>query len=544
MLRPSLLASAQDAVASAFLGEGIKVVWDAEVPYADFNQRVIHLRSLPENISEDDAADIRADCDHELAHFLYSDQTALDNINDETILLVANAIEDGAIERRHGARYVGAKENMERSNIHYINELKRLSSKSNKHIRLTTALTLLAYGKSTSRTLDLLGEDIAPEIKLIEKLVPLLGEVASTHDSVRLAQKISTIWELTPQSDQVTCPAGVDETELGSVHAKNRALTISDLRKTKIAGLRFDDQKYYHADTSRDTEDRVPEVDELKFPDVHKFFMEQVRLEASVLRRRLTMALRSMGEVERRCQRRGAVDDRLLHKLAIGDLSVFKAPARAPVFNSDVTIMVDSSGSMVKVGKLPRADKLLSHRVKTRLWTAAQSAASCSMVLDAVGVTNEVLAWTTHPQQIDGHFNRTTPLRHMIVKHADQSFKSCQRRFSDLALFDYPADNVDGESILWGARRLAKRARRCGKAPLLIVFSDGEPLAVSENKDDLINHLKMSVRQIERAGVRVFGIGLQTDCVAEFYPKWARIDNLTDLTPTLYDLLRSEIRKS
>ena len=58
MLRKDLLQSAQAVVSAGLLGEGVKVVFDAEIPHADLTNRVMHLRPLPDEVSEEAEAGV------------------------------------------------------------------------------------------------------------------------------------------------------------------------------------------------------------------------------------------------------------------------------------------------------------------------------------------------------------------------------------------------------------------------------------------------------------------------------------------------------
>ena len=60
----------------------------------------------------------------------------------------------------------------------------------------------------------------------------------------------------------------------------------------------------------------------------------------------------------------------------------------------------------------------------------------------------------------DKNYERVIPLRHIIIKPSNGSFHRYQKNFTRLALLDNPAENIDGEALLWGATRLATRARR------------------------------------------------------------------------------------
>lgn len=560
MIRPNLLMSAQESVASAFVGEGISVRWDATVPFADMDNCVIHLRPMPEQVSEEELVEIRADCDHELAHFLYTDHNALRSIDREMVRLITNAIDDGHIERKHGARFLGVRDNLESSNARHIEEMRKSAtrSESNLRARALTAMMLLSYGRELSEVYELLGNDIHTYIDQVSDILPSPKRVDSTWDAVDIATQIADRWNWSdtasgPEAvnipgDTRENPAGVSsrpgfaDEDRAAKHLRSEMIGFA--RKQTISEMDFGARPlHYRAKTDDDVVGQVP--DPVMFNNVdsiHPEFMEEVRQIAGPLRRRLLMEFRGPGLVEHRHQRRGKVDDRALHRVALGDFKVFKAPARDVVINRDITLMVDCSGSMLN---MDGAFERLSSRKQTRLWTAAQAACACSLVLDLIGVTHEVLAWTTTGYAApDPNYERVTPLYHMIVKPHTNSFHAAQHNFTRLGLFEGVADNIDGEALLWGARGLATRAKRAGKEPLLIVFSDGQPCSSHEDSSVLSWHLSNSIERIEQAGIPTLGIGIQTTDVSSYYARHASVDNLSDLTSSFYVLLRDELRNS
>jgi len=550
--------SAQDTVAKAFVGEGIRVQWDAHVPYADLRNRVIHLRPMPEEVSEKELEDVCADCDHEIAHFLYTDLDVMEAIDREMVKLLTNAIDDGFIERKHGARYLGCGENLEASNIRMLAEMKkgRTDTPQNRRARAITGLVRLSFGKTEAEVYEELGEDIGDLIDQVRDLLPNVDNVNSTGAAYDLAVQIADRWrwdspfESPDESAEISAGGSgsepLDQAGEDAVAESLKGSILTGRRKRGIASLSFKRSWIYRAKKDDDEIESVPAPDPTVFSlaDTHQHFIAGVRQIAGPLRRRLLMEFRGPGPKTARQQRRGKIDDRSLHKVPTGDERVFKSDIRDIVLNRDVTLMVDCSASMLYSESIYGGD-VLESRCKSSLWIAAQAACACSLVLDLIGVSNEVLAWTTveHGKR-DLNYERVSPLRHMIVKPATGSFHACQRNFTKLALLRDPLENIDGEALLWGAQRLARRARRTGRKPVLIVFSDGEPLSSPEDEVVLSRHLKESIKRIERAGIPSMGIGIHSKAVKDYYPRWTVVEHLSDLVSEFYVLLRDELRKS
>ncbi|MCZ6870518.1 MAG: hypothetical protein O7G84_13530, partial [Gammaproteobacteria bacterium] len=85
--------------------------------------------------------------------------------------------------------------------------------------------------------------------------------------------------------------------------------------------------------------------------------------------------------------------------------------------------------------------------------------------------------------------------------------------------------NLDGEAVMWAAHRLAARHER---RKVMFVLSDGYPAGSRDNAQGS-QHLKDSIARIVAAGIEVYGIGIESDAVEEFYPLWWRADNAADL---------------
>lgn len=88
--------------------------------------------------------------------------------------------------------------------------------------------------------------------------------------------------------------------------------------------------------------------------------------------------------------------------------------------------------------------------------------------------------------------------------------------------------NLDGEAVMWQARRLARRPE---PRRVMFVLSDGEP---SGSRSDVqgARYLRESVRRCVDAGIEVYGIGMQSTEVRRFYPtSWvaSTMEELTDV---------------
>ena len=99
------------------------------------------------------------------------------------------------------------------------------------------------------------------------------------------------------------------------------------------------------------------------------------------------------------------------------------------------------------------------------------------------------------------------------------------KQLAGLAEARFMCQNIDGESVAIAATRLSQRKE---KRKILIVLSDGYP-AGNGSSGLLAGHLKKTVKEIEKSGIDVFAIGIQTEAVKRFYSKFALINDVSEL---------------
>ncbi len=86
--------------------------------------------------------------------------------------------------------------------------------------------------------------------------------------------------------------------------------------------------------------------------------------------------------------------------------------------------------------------------------------------------------------------------------------------------------NLDGEAVMWQARRLAARPER---RRVMFVLSDGLPAGSRDNAAGAA-YLKDSIEHVIAAGIEVYGIGMRSKHVRKFYPRAWVCNDLEDLT--------------
>lgn len=541
-INPRHLMSAQEFVASTLSGIDVSVVFDADSPYADLTNRTIHLRPVPDQLTDEDVEDIRGDCDHELGHIIHTDPAVLEGIKRKLVLRIVEAVEDGRVEREVAAKWLGCGENLERSADRAVARIAqhRSDDELNRRARALCGLSLLSYGRSMEYVLGSLGEDIASFYEGIN--VDKLIECKNTSDVAEVAAEIADHWNWVPVGQSKAKSKQAKE-NAAARELKSFLISPSEARKESVTSISAGETRgAYRANTAKD---RTELIRKPSFPISSLFgvFFAGVRKTAPILRRRLMMQFMSTGSKWQRHQKKGRIDGRSLWRTGVGDDRVYKQKTPTKSNRSIVTILVDCSASMTRAAREPDyEDEPLV--LRTRLFVAAQAAAAVSTTLDGLGVPNEVLAFTTSRRnpKPDPNYDRVRALRHIIIKPFNKPARSCRANFVSLAFFEHCSENIDGEAVLWASRRMLSRPNR-GDQPVLMVFSDGEPASAPESKAILAQHLRTSIENVGEAGITVFGIGVGSDAVRNFYDNSVVVTDVSNLLSTFYDVLKKVLQE-
>jgi cobalamin biosynthesis protein CobT len=219
-----------------------------------------------------------------------------------------------------------------------------------------------------------------------------------------------------------------------------------------------------------------------------------------------------------------------LSRVLMNDPRVFRRRHETTTKDSAVELVIDASGSM-------SGEKII---------VATQAAFALSQVLERIGIKHEVIAFTTHHNTrtlpSEAHdldkYVRYEPLYMPILKGYDERLNTeVKRRFAALPRHVRLANNVDGECVEIAARRLMTRKE---KGKTMIVLSDGFPQARADCRK-LASHLKQVVNQVEASGVRVVGLGIQSEAVEKFYKRRVVLNDLKELPTTVMKELKTAL---
>ncbi|MDM8355847.1 cobaltochelatase CobT-related protein [Pandoraea communis] len=226
----------------------------------------------------------------------------------------------------------------------------------------------------------------------------------------------------------------------------------------------------------------------------------------------------------------GRIDGRRLAQLVSSpaERRLFRLEKHTLIAESMVSFLIDCSGSM-----------------KAHIEAVAMIVDVLSRALDAAGVTNEILGFTTgawnggraradwlaHGKpRFPGRLNEVS---HLIFKDAVTSWRRARTGIASLFKADLFREGVDGEAVEWACERLRSRS---ANRRLLIVISDGSPMDAATNQVNdehyLDHHLREVVAQQRVLGdVEVLGLGVGLD-LSPYYRNSLALDlsALPDMT--------------
>ncbi|MEH6443601.1 MAG: cobalamin biosynthesis protein CobT [Oceanospirillaceae bacterium] len=209
-------------------------------------------------------------------------------------------------------------------------------------------------------------------------------------------------------------------------------------------------------------------------------------------------------------QDEGYIDGSMLTTLITSPqyLNIFRTQQQLPNGNCVVSFLMDNSGSMKE--HIQPISNLISILCKA---------------LEMVGANTEILGFTTkswqggksHKQWMRSgkpeNPGRLCETRHIIYKDADTKLQRARRGIGAMLKLDLFKEGIDGEALLWAAKRLKQRSEQ---RKILIVLSDGCPMESASNQANtssyLDNHLRQAASMIENTGeIELYALGFGLD---------------------------------
>jgi len=233
----------------------------------------------------------------------------------------------------------------------------------------------------------------------------------------------------------------------------------------------------------------------------------------------------------------GLIDAARLDRVIVnpGFASAYKQERESEFRDSAVSILIDNSGSMR--GKPIEIACLVSDLISAAL-------ERCSIACEILGFTTS--AWKGGESFRDWvrcgrppSPGRLNDLLHIIYKSADERVRRSRVNLCAMLEPSLLKENIDGEAILWAARRLLERPER---RKVLIVISDGAPvdqatLEYNADTEILDRHLRKVIGEIEgTSGIELAAIGVKHDA-GRYYRNSVQIDKIESLGASLVSVI-------
>ncbi|MBJ7579351.1 hypothetical protein JHC09_15855 [Devosia sp. MC532] len=300
-----------------------------------------------------------------------------------------------------------------------------------------------------------------------------------------------------------------------------------------------------------DSHDRIARADELVPQQIMRQAQDSLEQKRSANKRAMA---RLVTQLQRRLMAKqtrswafdledGLIDASRLDRVIVnpGFADAYKQEEESQFRDTCVTLLIDNSGSM---------------RGKTIELACMASDLICA-ALENCSVSTEVLGFTTQGWKggaaaqdwmragRPANPGRLNGLLHIIYKSADEPYRRAKLNLCAMMSNDLLKENIDGEALLWAARRLVGRPEQ---RRILLVISDGAPvdqatIEANEEKAILDRHLKEVVAEIERTGqIELAALGIRHE-VDQYYRHAKRIDAIDDLGPALIGMLDQMLRR-
>ena len=224
-----------------------------------------------------------------------------------------------------------------------------------------------------------------------------------------------------------------------------------------------------------------------------------------------------------RNQKRGKIDKRMLHRIPLGRMDLFKNDIIEDDKPLDICILVDESGSMAS-WKMEMArqsaiatKEALHDNPKLNLWVFGHTADGEAGWHADRGSTNMTEYWGPS------------------MKDRPMAMGAMKARY----------ENRDGMAIWAAAERVAKESEQPMSNKLMIIYSDGQPAADRYGGYEAMSHVRKVVNHLESKGWAIIQVGISgADKYAQqkMFNNHIMVSNIDDLAPAVSKIIRRVIK--
>lgn len=553
---------------------GVQVRIGGSGAYTD--GKVIHIPALPLDCDTTALALAKGFVDHEAGHIRHTDFLAMKAANMDAVTFnLFNSLEDWRVEKRLSAIFPGCRQNLNRLIRKFF--VDGAEARAGAH---TPARAVLDYVLLTVRAWDV--QEVTPRRMVardsLRREYPGLAETLDavlvkirihcpdTGTAIMYARQLAACirqWEprqegrgserenvkSSPNEDenqaqsnesltQTTGTSGLDSAAVSSGCDVNVSRTDSPCQKEQDNRLNSQ-AKTKHNRSGGKAHDRKQELEDLFTADMRNLprnlgellaegLMETPTsnadnsMEVAVLGTRFVQPLPPEEKVEalwncnalrqrlhgllqaqslRRCAigRRGRLQPASLHRLSVGNPRIFRRESVQLGLNTAVHILLDCSGSMSG----------------PPIKLACQSCYAVAKALEGIKGVNPAVTVFPAISRVSAVFP--------LVRHGE----NVSENFGITASGGTPL----APALWWVLQTLHAQAE---DRKITLILTDGVP--------DAVPPCKYALRQAERLGVEIYGIGIKSNAVSQLLPQHSRvITTLQELAPAMFEMLQTAL---
>lgn len=530
---------------------------------------VIYLPALPSTASLEIHSALRGFLDHEIGHILFSDSVQdierelrkkkIPSKDFNDAFMAVNLVEDRYIERELRKKWPGSTENLA-SSYDYLNaKIRRDWPKLSKYKQVVVGLIMSLSDYDPDAFNDLYSKEVAAIIREGHSLFfDRVQQVNRTKDSVDVGYDLYLFLKERVPNESTTSEESEDlETEdKDSTKEENKVETSAEQNPANSEAKDFfsealgdyiseevtkekSEKAYSHNQASDDTYlVYSTEYDTINRPVLKDVARARVHLSAirdktesytKVVQRRLVNSLIAsqknywLGGVDH-----GKLDTRRLYRCKTGSKALYKRRIETPKLNTCVGVLVDHSSSM---GGFPLD---LCKNLSVVLGDA----------FSALRIPFFIAGYSTNPYIHIPPSVALSAYARWCGLHIDL-YSDFQDNWMETApaitQMSVQANTLEGESILWAARKLLNReeARK-----LLIVLSDGYPFPGKGHIGRCQQYFTKVVASItNQTSIDLVGFGIRTDSVRYYFKDYAVLNQLSDVVQKPLDYVVKYLTK-
>jgi hypothetical protein len=546
------VASEHHAIERLLHGDDVKIRWiePGKTPHADLKARVIYIPKLTPSFTADDRRLHRAYVWHENGHLDHSQDGLLEAMQAEGITFESylgkaiNGVDDLWQEMVTSKRYVGAADDLDFCQAWHCKKAVDMFEKGMKTDPFITKLIGLMYAARSEwqgrvalhADRYLKHTDISEWEHLIPRLNTIIAHPTPIQETIAIARELFEKDPEAPNPDEAPDPQegeGENEGKGGECKAGEgedgqptggtfsyRELLMHEHEKNEedgvLSGVPMTIE--YDHDPADDYDPVRLEDIQLGYPEPRHGHLRsllerdyaKVREETAHVSGAVKRLFQSESQTKRLyLQKRGKIATKNLSRLPAGEDRIFSKKTNAVRGDADVYLLVDASGSMASREKYARA---------------GCAAASLAEALSAANIPCKVAAFTTDREQV---------CHHTIKDWKEPGlYDTMSEHFLNMSL----DENGDGENLMQCYRELQQRN---ANRKVLIVLSDGQP-SWCERDGDLYTYTANVIKMIE-SKMEVYGIGIQSNAVAELYKHHVELESVEDIEPAIIEVVSKYI---